>query len=104
MKKVLYFIPAIIVVATLMFVAVTDGLSFNADVWLSLASLIIAGVVLTLNKWWGCLFGAVIGIIIIYSGTQEHGQIINEIPIGVIVCLFYALMGYVCYKSTKQSK
>ncbi len=99
MKKILYFIPAILVIALLIFVAFVDGLSFNTDVWLSLALLLIAGIILSIKQWWGCLFGIVVGALIIYSGTKEHGQVINEISVGIILCAYYAIMGYISYKS-----
>lgn len=102
MKKVLYFIPVIIVVVSLIFVAVIDGISFNGNVYWTVALTILAGIFLSLNKWEGCIWGVALGILIIYSGTKEHGQVINEIPIGIIVCVYYAIMGYIAYKDNRN--
>ncbi len=99
MKKVLYFIPAIIVIAVLILVAITDGLSFNGNVYWVVAMPLLAGIFLSLNKWQGCIWGVALGILTIYIGTKEHGQVLNEIAIGVVVCIYYAIMGYISYKS-----
>ena len=102
MKKILYFIPAILVVILCLFVAFIDGLSFDSNAWVYLVIPILAGVILSLNKWWGCLFGIVIGALIIYASTQGEIHIINEMPIGIIVCIYYAIMGYIAYKDKRN--
>ncbi len=39
---------------------------------------------------------------LIYMGTQETGQIINEMPIGIIVFIFYIICGsFIFYKNKK---
>lgn len=50
------------------------------------------------NKWWGCIFGIVIGILLMYMGTQETGQIINETPFGIIMCIYYIVCALVSNK------
>lgn len=55
-----------------------------------------------LNGLWGSMFGILPAIHLIYIGTKETGQIINEIPIGIIVLVFYIVCGgFVFYKSKK---
>ncbi len=102
MKKILYFIPAILVMILCLFVAFTDGLSFDSNAWVYVVLPILAGAILSLNKWWGGLFGMATGAMIIYASTQGEIHIINEMPIGIVVCIYYAIMGYVAYKDKKN--
>jgi len=46
--------------------------------------------------------GILPGIHWIYMGTQYTGQAINEMPIGIIVLIFYIICGsFVFYKNKK---
>ncbi|MGK0466522.1 MAG: hypothetical protein ACJAX4_001810, partial [Clostridium sp.] len=39
---------------------------------------------------------------LIYKGTQDTGQIFNEMPIGIIVLIFYVICGsFIFYRSKK---
>ena len=53
------------------------------------------------NKWWGSVLGIQIGILLIY-GNQEIGQIIKEIPFGIMMCIYYTVCGITSYR--KDSK
>ncbi len=99
MKKVLYFIPVILILILCVFIVFIGGLSFDDNAWLYLVLPLIAGVLVSYKQWWGCLFGLIIGAMIIYSSTLDGKHIINELPIGIIWCAYYVIMGYVCYKS-----
>lgn len=41
---------------------------------------------------------------LIYMGTQETGQIINEMRIGIVILIFYIFCGYFVYRNNKKSK
>ncbi len=99
MKRILYFIPAILYL--IITILALSKAAVTPVAWISLALLVIAGIILSIKQWWGCLFGIVVSIIVICSGTQEHGQIISEIPVGIILYTYYAIMGFVCYESRK---
>jgi hypothetical protein len=105
-KKMVYYIPAIIFSLFLSLLIVGGGINIIspiAAVWLFL--FITSGILLSKNMFWGCLLGALPAIHMIYMGTQDTGQIINEIPIGIIVLVFYILCGgIVFYKSKKQAQ
>ena len=47
------------------------------------------------------MFGIVTGVILIYMGMQETGQIIKEWPIGIIFCLYYIICGFIAAKNRK---
>ena len=54
------------------------------------------------NKWNGSIIGIVIGIILIYMGTKETGQVIKETYLGIIIFLYYSLCGFISYKKGKK--
>ncbi len=99
MKKLVYFIPAIIATVFYLFLSFVSGFgAIHWGAWVCVASLFLSGVLMSSHKWWGCLFGVVVGGILIYMGTQYTGQIINEMPIGIIVSVFYGIIGFYIYK------
>jgi len=104
MKKIVYYMPAIIFTVFYGSVVVGGGIGIISPiviVWLVL--FLIGGILLSKNVFWGSLFGALPAISLIYMGTKETGQIINEMPIGIIVLIFYIICGgYVFYKSKKK--
>lgn len=103
-KKVIYYIPAIIFSVLLGLIAISGSISIISSVavvWLVL--FLTSGILLSKNMFWGSLLGALPAIHMIYMGTQETGQIINEMPIGIIVLIFYIICaGFVFYKSRKK--
>ena len=49
--------------------------------------------------FWGGIFGLFPAINMIYMGTQYTGQVINiEIPLGIILILFYGIFGFYLWK------
>ena len=52
----------------------------------------------------GSLLGALPAIYLIYMGTQETGQIINEMQIRIVVLIFYIICGYFIHRNNKTSK
>ena len=56
------------------------------------------------GKWYGCILGILIGILLIYMGLQETGQIFKETPFGIIVIIYYIVSGLFSYlKSNKTN-
>lgn len=103
-RKSVYFIPTIIFSVFYGLVVIGGGISIIssvAAVWLIL--FLISGILLSKNIFWGSLLGALPAIHMIYMGTQDTGQIINEIPIGIIVFVFYIICGgFIFFKSKKK--
>ena len=57
---------------------------------------VVAGILLRKNKWWGCLFGAAMGCVLIFSG-----MIAARIA-GIVLAAYYIIMGIVCSVSNKK--
>lgn len=104
MKKITFYIPAIIftILYGLLAVGSIGTLSPIIIVWLAL--FFVSGFILSKNTFWGSLFGMLPAIHLVYMGTQETGQIINETPIGIVLLIFYIICGYYVYINSKKSK
>ncbi len=104
MKEIVFYVPAIIFGILYGVVSISNigAISPIAVVWLAL--FLISGFILNKNVFWGSLFGALPAIHLIYMGTQDTGQIINEMPIGIVVLVFYIICGYFAYRNNKKSK
>ncbi|MGH4120275.1 hypothetical protein [Clostridium sp.] len=91
MKKIVFYIPVIIftVLYGLLAIGNVGAISPVVIIWLLL--FLAAGIFLSKDRFWGGLLGALPAIHLIYMGNQKTGQIINEMPIGIIVLIFYAI-------------
>lgn len=99
MKKILFYIPAIIFTVFYGFVAVNRIGTISPVVVIWLGLFFMGGILLSKGIFWGSLLGALPAIHLIYMGTRETGQIINETPIGIIILIFYfACGGFVFYR------
>ena len=105
MKKIGLFIPAIVFTAFYGLITLGGGFSIVSPIvygWIAL--FIISGLLLSKDKVWGSFFGVLPGIHLIFMSTKDTGQIISELPIGIIVAAFYLLcFGFVFYKKKKKS-
>ena len=81
----------------------SDGFgTINPLIWLWIILLFVAGYLLLDGKWNGCLIGIAIGFVFIYMSTQETGQALNvEFPFGIILCSYYAIVGYMTYRANR---
>lgn len=105
MKKILYFLPFVLGAALYIFLGIASSFgSINPLVWIALAMLLISGLLMKDNKWWGCILGIPIGILLIYMGNQETGQIIKETPFGIIMCIYYIVCAVVSYRDNTRKE
>lgn len=106
MKKIFYFLPAIIFTLFYGLIGLLGSFKVISPIvalWLIL--FMVAGYLLSKRRLWGFLFGIIPGIHLIYMSTQETGQILNiERPTGVIVLLFYLLCGYIVFKNKHENR
>ncbi len=103
MKKIVFYIPAIIFAILYGVIAISNIGAISPIVVVWLALFFISGFILNKNVFWGSLLGALPAIHLIYMGTQETGQIINEMPTGIVVLIFYIICGgFVFYKNKKK--
>lgn len=100
MKKVLYFAPAIFGLVFYCLLAVYSGFgAIHPAVWLCIAMLFISAVLLAKEKWFGCIPGVLVGILLIWMSLQSTGQVIDiERPLGIILILFYIFCGLYAHK------
>ena len=95
-----YSLPALLyggLIATIGFSVGFGGFLWEA--WLYLILLTAAAILLSMKKWWGCIPGMAVGGIVIYlfQTTNAH-QHINVTPLGLGIILYFATMGFLCYK------
>lgn len=107
MKKNVFYIPAIFYTLFYGLTALVFGgigaIQPIVIAWLFLFWL--AGILLSKAIWWGGLLGMLPAAYFIYMSTQGTGQIAPiELPLGIIVLLFYAGCTYIVYKKKSQSQ
>ena len=72
-------------------------------VWLWIAIMFIAAVVMLKGKWYGCIGGLIVGCVLIYMSTKYTGQPFDiERPLGLILCVYYLICGVTVYKKDKK--
>ena len=74
-------------------------MGFEPEAWVYLILLTAAAILLSMKKWWGCIPGMAVGGIVIYlfQMTSAH-QHVNVTPLGIGVILYFAAMGFLCYR------
>ncbi len=102
MKKMIYFIPAIPFTLFFIYFSIGTSLDVTSVAWIIDILFILSGIFLWRNKWWGCIFGIVSGVILIYMGFQETGQIFKEYILGIPPIIFYIMCGYYVLKHKHQ--
>lgn len=94
MKRLIVFLPALLWGILYGLIAMISGFeSLKIWVWILVALMFLAGVFLFARKWWGCLLGVIPGVVFVVMGQFETGQLINEMPIGVALIVFYLVCG-----------
>ena len=83
MKRLLYFVPSILVFGFLLIVLLAmpdpsaDPQDYIAGAGILLVFL-ISDFLLFRKLWFGCIPGALLGAYVIYYGSQYHGQVMDE--------------------------
>ena len=95
MKKVIYFTPAIFGLVFYSLLTVFSGFgAIRPTVWLCIAMLFVSAVLLKKQKWFGSIPGILVCVILIWMSFQSTGQVIDiEMPLGIVLILFYILSG-----------
>ena len=103
--KFLYSIPALLYCGLVAMIGFDLGFGgFEPEAWVYVALLLTAAVLLSANKWWGSIPGMAVGGIVIYlfETTNAH-QHVNVTPLGVGIILYFAAMGFICYRMHKKT-
>ena len=98
-KKIFYFVPFItfLVVYAVMTILGFGMISFKEVVWLVM--FFAGGILLCKGKFLGSVVGMIPAIIFILMSTQDTGQVINiERPLGIILCIYYLICGFIAFK------
>ena len=104
MKKIVFFIPAILFTLLDGLIIMGTKLSVLPIVYVWIVLFLISGMLLAKRKFWGGFFGMLPGIHFIYMSTQDTGQILPiELPMGIIVIIFYLLCSGVVFFNIKKS-
>ena len=103
MMKIIYFIPAVLVLLFYNIVGFTAGFgSISPWVWVCISILFLSAAVMHKKKWYGCIGGFAVGCLYIYMSTKCTGQHINlETPLGIILCIYYVICGWAIWRQTK---
>ena len=99
MKKYIGYIPAILFTALYLLTGLTGaGLDLSVIlIWI--ACFWSSAFLLHKRLFWGGIFGVFPALHMIYMGTQYTGQVINiEIPLGLALLFFYAVLGFYLWK------
>ncbi len=94
MKKVIFYIPAIIFSIFYGAVAFIGVGSISPIIFVWIGIFCISGYILNKKQVCGVLAGLLPAIHLIYMGTQETGQLVSEVPAGIVVLIFYVICGY----------
>ena len=110
MKRLLYFVPSILVLGFLLIVLLAmpdpsaDLQDYIAGAGILLVFL-ISDFLLFRKLWFGCIPGALLGAYVIYYGSQHHGQVLDERPIGAIILAYYVILGFITvYRQKRYAK
>lgn len=99
MRKLIGYIPAVLFTAFYLYVGMTGAGLTMSMVLIWLACFWLSAFLLHKGLFWGGVFGLVPGVHMIYMSTQYTGQVINiEMPLGIILILFYGIYGFYLWK------
>ncbi len=110
MKKLLFFLPTILVFGFLIFILLFlgDPSADLNDYLLGTGILLVfllSDFLLSKKLWFGCIPGALLGAYVIYYGSQYHGQVMDERPIGAVILAYYVILGFVTvYRKKRYAK
>lgn len=77
-------------------------ISIEEVAWL--VAFFVSGLLLEKGKLWGGAFGLIPAVVFMYMSTRYTGQVINiELPLGVVIAVYYIICCIAVYKRTKKS-
>ena len=102
MKRVLYTMPAVMVITFYGMLALLAGgfASFQVRAWLMILMPTASAVLLLAGRWWGSIFGMLLGGLLISMGLSGGNEIV--MLFGGIVFVYYMVMGILCLKDAKK--
>ncbi len=99
MRKLIGYIPAVLFTAFYLYVGMTGAGLTLSMILIWLACFWLSAFFLHKGLFWGGALGLIPGVHMIYMSTQYTGQVINvEMPLGIILILFYGIYGFYLWK------
>ena len=104
MRKYIGYIPAALFTGFYLFLGIIGASLTISMILVWLACFWISAFFLHKGLFWGGIFGFIPAINMIYMGGEYRGQVINiEIPLGIILLLFYTILGIYLWKKRHDS-
>lgn len=102
MKRVLYTMPAVMVVLFYGMLAILAGGfgGFQPRAWLMIVMPVASAVLLLAGRWWGCVPGMLLGGLLISIGMTGSNPYV--MLFGGIVFAYYLVMGMLCFKDAQK--
>ena len=102
MKRVLYTMPAVMVILFYGMLALLAGgfASFQVRAWLMILMPVASAVLLLAGHWWGSLFGMSLGGLLISMGMFGNSNI--AMIGGGAVFAYYLVMGILCFADARK--
>ena len=102
MKRVLYTMPAVMVVIFYGMLALLAGgfASFQVRAWLMIVMPVASAVLLLAGLWWGCVPGMCLGGLLISMGLYGGSNI--AMIGGGAVFAYYLVMGILCLADARK--
>ena len=99
MKRVIFYTPAAIF--ALCVIALNIILKTPSPLWYAWVFLLwISGVIMNRGNAWGAAVGILPAAHLIYMSTQNTGQVINiELPLGLIIMLYFTACGFAIWRN-----
>ena len=99
MKRAILYAPAAIF--TLCVIALNIILKTASPLWYAWVFLLwISGVIMNRGNAWGAAVGLLPAAHLIYMSTQNTGQVINiELPLGLIIMLYFTACGFAIWRN-----
>lgn len=103
MKRVLYTLPAVMVVMFYGMLGLLAGgfASFQVRAWLMIIMPVASAVLLLAGLWWGCIPGMCLGGLLISIGMAGNSSV--SMICGVVVFVYYLVMGILCMKDARKN-
>ena len=104
MRKIFYYIPAVMSLLFYSVLTVVSGFrAVHPRAWGGVGILFLSVFLLCKDRWYGCVGGFLPGCALIYMSTRFTGQVIAvELPLGILFCLYYLVCGIVVYKKARR--
>lgn len=102
MKRVLYTMPAVMVILFYGMLAILAGgvSGFQIRAWLMILMPVASAVLLLAGLWWGSIFGMTLGGLLISVG--RIGNSTASILVGTAMFVYYIIVGILCLKDARK--